>query len=196
MAFGRDFDQTIKEVLCPRSLSGASAPWALDVLNGPKPLKRSPGILKFRAAGVCISVDFTCLLQNKWGRAFVICAENDWDLRCVSAFWVSLTQLLHTAEAPSNHRRRKIKRHFTVFLLNMVPFVFALRLLYLFCFNEQKSVLSSFLGEVRSQSFTEKWFRPEWCLHCVNSPTMCCLKLQIDRLSSRGFLYDCWLNKI
>lgn len=155
MAFGRDFDQTIKEVLCPRSLSGASAPWALDVLNGPKPLQRSPGILKFRAAGVCISVDFTCLLQNKWSRAFVICAENDWDLRCVSAFWVSLTQLLRTAEAPSNHRRTKIKRHVTVLLLNMVPFVFALRLLYSFCFNEQKSSLKFFGGSRISEFYGE-----------------------------------------
>lgn len=75
---------------------------ALDVLNSPKPLKRSPGILKFSAAAVSPSVDFTCLLQNKRGRAFVIWSENppenDGDPRCVSAFWVTATRLLQAAE--------------------------------------------------------------------------------------------------
>lgn len=60
--------------------------------------------------GVRISVDFTWLLQNKWGRAFVICAENpseiDWDLCSVSAFWVSPTRPLRT-----RRRRRPRVRH-------------------------------------------------------------------------------------
>lgn len=75
----------------PSQLNRASAPWALDVLNGPKPLKRSPGILKFRACSVCISVDFTRLLQNKWGRAFVICSQNPRKMNenCAAASWLS-----------------------------------------------------------------------------------------------------------
>ncbi len=49
----------------PSQLNGASAPRALDVLNRPKPLKRSPGILKFRAAAlVLVLTSHACYKTN------------------------------------------------------------------------------------------------------------------------------------
>ena len=49
----------------PSQLNGASAPGASDVLNSPKPLKRSPGILKFRAtAFVLVLTSHACYKTN------------------------------------------------------------------------------------------------------------------------------------
>lgn len=53
--------------------------------TGPKPLEKVPWHFEVQGHGVCINVDFTGFLQNKRGRAFVICAENPREMNEIHA---------------------------------------------------------------------------------------------------------------
>lgn len=119
------------------------------MLNGPKPLKTVPRRFKVRRRRCHgVTVDFTCLLQNKRGRAFVICAENPQKRTEISAFWVrprrSPPPCCRTPNQTPLHTWLRASRHLVRFFGVCEHGMFPnLKLYWKGCLNQPVVVLTS-----------------------------------------------------